>query len=180
MVEFSIIFSGIKIFLFEFIFSFEVETSLLDLKMRNVCPLLLLFLLFGFWIDHLLGFTIKSFFSTLSRIKTHKFYILWIYLCFHLLSVSKTSFLNVTVGWLLYAAYCWQYLTLMCYVLIGANLLPIVIWDPQLCWGLIGLRRISLSLYKHLQPLKFFMSTFCNWDTELFWHLIKQGSENTS
>ena len=150
----------IKLFLFEFIFSFEVETSLLDLKMRNVRPLLLLFLLFGFWIDHLLGFTIKSFFSTLSRIKTHKFYILWIYLCFHLLSVSKTSFLNVTVGWLLYAAYCWQYLTLMCYVLIGANLLPIVIWEPQLCWGLIGLRRISLSLYKHLQPLKFFYVNF--------------------
>ena len=68
MVEFSIIFSGIKIFLFEFIFSFEVETSLLDLKMRNVRPLLLLFLLFGSWIDHLLGFTIKSFFFTLSRI----------------------------------------------------------------------------------------------------------------
>lgn len=160
MVEFSIIFSGIKIFLFEFIFSFEVETSLLDLKMRNVCPLLLLFLLFGSWIDHLLGFTIKSFFLTLSRIKTHKFYIPWIYLCFHLLSVSKTSFLNVTVGWLLYAANCWQYLTLMCYVLIRANLLPIVIWEPQLCWGLIGLRRISLSLYKHLQPLKFFYVNF--------------------
>lgn len=140
------------------------------------------FTFFTLWLldRYLLGFTIESFFFTLSRIKTHKFYILWIYLCFHLLSVSKTSFLNVTVGWLLYAANCWQYLTLMCYVLIGANLLPIVIWEPQLCWGLIGLRRISLSLYKHLQPLKFFMSTFCNWDTELFWHLIKQGSENTS
>lgn len=63
MVEFSIIFSGIKIFLFEFIFSFEVETSLLDLKMRNVCPRLLLFLLFGSWIDIYLDLLLKVFSS---------------------------------------------------------------------------------------------------------------------